>query len=100
MLNRIRSSPSPFGSRRVVGLGGAPPRHTHNAPQPPGFTTPENTTRRPAALPLRVAASRSHLDLRTAAALGRMGETERIGLVLLRQVNVERGAQAALHGIK
>jgi len=37
-------------------------------------------TRRPAALPLRVAASRSHLDPRTAAALARMGETERIGL--------------------
>ena len=38
------------------------------------------TTRRPAALPLRVAASRSHLDPRTAAALERMGENERIGL--------------------
>ena len=38
------------------------------------------STRRPAALPLRVAASRSHLDPRTAAALERMGETERIGL--------------------
>ncbi len=38
------------------------------------------TTRRPATTPLRVAASRSHLDERTAAALERMGETERHGL--------------------
>ena len=38
------------------------------------------STRRPAALPLRVAASRSHLDERTAAALARMGEVERHGL--------------------
>lgn len=37
-------------------------------------------TRRPAEAPLRVAASRSHLDERTAAALARMGETERHGL--------------------
>ena len=37
-------------------------------------------TRRPATSPLRVAASRSHLDERTAAALARMGETERHGL--------------------
>jgi 3'(2'), 5'-bisphosphate nucleotidase len=37
-------------------------------------------TRRPATSPLRVAASRSHLDERTAAALGRMGDTERHGL--------------------
>lgn len=37
-------------------------------------------TRRPATSPLRVAASRSHLDARTAAALERMGETERHGL--------------------
>ena len=37
-------------------------------------------SRRPATAPLRVAASRSHLDPRTAAALGRMGETERHGL--------------------
>jgi 3'(2'), 5'-bisphosphate nucleotidase len=37
-------------------------------------------TRRPATAPLRVAASRSHLDERTAAALQRMGETERHGL--------------------
>ncbi|WP_281168213.1 3'(2'),5'-bisphosphate nucleotidase CysQ [Arenimonas composti] len=38
------------------------------------------STRRPATAPLRVAASRSHLDPRTAAALERMGETERHGL--------------------
>lgn len=38
------------------------------------------TTRRPATVPLRVAASRSHLDPRTAAALERMGECERHGL--------------------
>ena len=37
-------------------------------------------TRRPATAPLRVAASRSHLDERTAAALQRMGDTERHGL--------------------
>ena len=37
-------------------------------------------TRRPATSPLRVAASRSHLDDRTAAALGRMGDIERVGL--------------------
>ncbi|WP_374473625.1 3'(2'),5'-bisphosphate nucleotidase CysQ [Arenimonas sp.] len=37
-------------------------------------------TRRPATAPLRVAASRSHLDARTAAALERMGDTERHGL--------------------
>jgi len=37
-------------------------------------------TRRPATVPLRVAASRSHLDPRTAAALERMGECERHGL--------------------
>ena len=37
-------------------------------------------TARPAASPLRVAASRSHLDPRTAAALERMGDTERHGL--------------------
>ncbi len=37
-------------------------------------------TRRPATSPLRVAASRSHLDPRTAAALERMGDTERFGL--------------------
>lgn len=37
-------------------------------------------TRRPAAAPLRVAASRSHLDARTAALLERLGESERIGL--------------------
>lgn len=36
--------------------------------------------RRPAAAPLRVAASRSHLDQRTGAALARMGEIERFGL--------------------
>ena len=36
--------------------------------------------RRPAFAPLRVAASRSHLDARTAAAIGRMGEVETIGL--------------------
>jgi 3'(2'), 5'-bisphosphate nucleotidase len=35
---------------------------------------------RPAAAPLRVAASRSHLDERTGAALARMGEIERFGL--------------------
>jgi 3'(2'), 5'-bisphosphate nucleotidase len=37
-------------------------------------------TRLPATSPLRVAASRSHLDPRTAAALERMGDTERHGL--------------------
>jgi 3'(2'), 5'-bisphosphate nucleotidase len=37
-------------------------------------------TRRPATAPLRVAASRSHLDERTAAVLQRMGDTERHGL--------------------
>lgn len=37
-------------------------------------------TRRPAMVPLRVAASRSHLDERSAAALQRMGDTERHGL--------------------
>ena len=37
-------------------------------------------TRRPASAPLRVAASRSHLDARTAAAMARMGETESLGL--------------------
>ncbi|MGY0613364.1 MULTISPECIES: 3'(2'),5'-bisphosphate nucleotidase CysQ [unclassified Luteimonas] len=37
-------------------------------------------TRRPATAPLRVAASRSHLDARTAAMLGRIGEHESIGL--------------------
>src|SRR3546814_18777538 len=36
--------------------------------------------RRPAAAPLRVAASRSHLDERTQAALARMGDIERFGL--------------------
>ncbi|MEO8743305.1 MAG: 3'(2'),5'-bisphosphate nucleotidase CysQ [Lysobacteraceae bacterium] len=38
------------------------------------------TTRRPATPPLRVAASRSHLDARTAAALEKMGATERVGM--------------------
>lgn len=38
------------------------------------------STRRPATSPLRVAASRSHLDEHTARALERMGETERHGL--------------------
>lgn len=38
------------------------------------------STRRPATAPLRVAASRSHLDARTAALLERMGEIERLGL--------------------
>lgn len=37
-------------------------------------------TRVPAMLPLRVAASRSHLDPRTAALLRRIGDTEAIGL--------------------
>lgn len=37
-------------------------------------------TRRPAAPPLRVAASRSHLDARTLAVLERIGEHERLGL--------------------
>ncbi|MEN1941803.1 3'(2'),5'-bisphosphate nucleotidase CysQ [Luteimonas sp. MJ174] len=37
-------------------------------------------TRSPATAPLRVAASRSHLDARTAAMLGRIGEHESIGL--------------------
>lgn len=38
------------------------------------------TTRRPATAPLRVAASRSHRDARTQAALERMGEIECLGL--------------------
>lgn len=38
------------------------------------------STRRPATTPLRVAASRSHLDARTAAFLDRLGEAERHGL--------------------
>jgi len=38
------------------------------------------STRRPATAPLRVAASRSHLDARTAAMLARIGEHESIGL--------------------
>ncbi len=38
------------------------------------------STRRPATTPLRVAASRSHLDARTAAFLDRLGESERHGL--------------------
>lgn len=38
------------------------------------------TTRRPALAPLRVAASRSHRDARTQAALERMGEIECLGL--------------------
>ena len=38
------------------------------------------STRRPAPTPMRVAASRSHLDPRTAAALEKMGATERIGM--------------------
>jgi 3'(2'), 5'-bisphosphate nucleotidase len=37
-------------------------------------------TQQPAPNPLRVAASRSHLDARTAAALEKMGATERIGM--------------------
>lgn len=37
-------------------------------------------TQRPAPSPLRVAASRSHLDARTAAALEKMGHTERVGM--------------------
>jgi 3'(2'), 5'-bisphosphate nucleotidase len=37
-------------------------------------------TRRPATAPLRVAASRSHLDARTAALLGRIGDHETVGL--------------------
>ena len=37
-------------------------------------------TRAPAEAPLRVAASRSHLDERTLALLGRLGEHERLGL--------------------
>lgn len=37
-------------------------------------------TRRPAMPPLRIAASRSHLDARTIAVLERIGEHERIGL--------------------
>ncbi|CAN5190668.1 3'(2'),5'-bisphosphate nucleotidase CysQ [soil metagenome] len=36
--------------------------------------------RRPATTPLRVAASRSHLDTRTASAIARMGDVERIGM--------------------
>jgi 3'(2'), 5'-bisphosphate nucleotidase len=38
------------------------------------------STRRPAAAPLRVAASRSHLDARTQRVLERVGEHERLGL--------------------
>lgn len=38
------------------------------------------STQRPAPRPLRVAASRSHLDARTQALLARMGETERFGM--------------------
>lgn len=37
-------------------------------------------TQQPAPTPLRVAASRSHLDARTAAALEKMGATEKIGM--------------------
>ena len=37
-------------------------------------------TRQPAAAPLHVAASRSHMDPRTAAAIGRMGEVELLGM--------------------
>ncbi|MBS0455799.1 MAG: 3'(2'),5'-bisphosphate nucleotidase CysQ [Proteobacteria bacterium] len=37
-------------------------------------------TQRPAPRPLRVAASRSHLDTRTAAALEKMGPTQRVGM--------------------
>jgi len=37
-------------------------------------------TRRPAAVPLRIAASRSHRDPRTEALMQRIGETEAIGL--------------------
>ena len=37
-------------------------------------------TQQPAPTPLRVAASRSHLDARTASALEKMGATERIGM--------------------
>lgn len=37
-------------------------------------------TRRPATSPLRIAASRSHLDARTLAVLDRIGEHERIGM--------------------
>ncbi|MBS0212229.1 MAG: 3'(2'),5'-bisphosphate nucleotidase CysQ [Proteobacteria bacterium] len=40
----------------------------------------ELTTQRPAPRMLRVAASRSHLDARTVAALERMGSAERIGM--------------------
>jgi len=36
--------------------------------------------RRPALAPLRVAASRSHMDARTAAAIERMGEVQTLGL--------------------
>jgi 3'(2'), 5'-bisphosphate nucleotidase len=37
-------------------------------------------SRKPAAAPLRVAASRSHLDARTARVLDRIGDHERVGL--------------------
>ncbi|MBS0194668.1 MAG: 3'(2'),5'-bisphosphate nucleotidase CysQ [Proteobacteria bacterium] len=40
----------------------------------------ELATQRPAPRPLRVAASRSHLDARTAAALEKMGPVERVGM--------------------
>jgi 3'(2'), 5'-bisphosphate nucleotidase len=45
-----------------------------------GVTDIAAMTQKPAPTPLRVAASRSHLDARTAAALEKMGTTERIGM--------------------
>ena len=45
-----------------------------------GITRVPVATRRPAAAPLHVAASRSHLDLRTAAAIERMGEVSLLGM--------------------
>ena len=45
-----------------------------------GTTDVALMTQQPAPTPLRVAASRSHLDARTAAALEKMGATERIGM--------------------
>ena len=47
--------------------------------EPSGADLPLSV-RRPAARPLRVAASRSHLDPRTAELLHRLGDAERIGL--------------------
>ncbi len=57
----------------------------HGAPGRGAFRREDGTeraiaSRRPATAPLRVAASRSHLDERTAALLGRIGDHETVGL--------------------